>query len=902
MKVTGIALTAALLACLFPKSTSAASWTTVNPLSLGRYAHTATLLPNGKVLAVGGETALGAATSAELFNPATGTWTNAGYMATKRYLHTATLLPNGQVLVAGGSRDSGVNAGTELYDSLTGAWTNGPSLNTSRYGHTATLLQNGQVLVTGGYNGAYLATAEIYDPNTGVWTNSGALHLARRFHTATLLPDGKVLVAGGENSNLIILTSAEIYDPGTGVWTNAASMTNSRAAHTATLLSNGKVLVVGGNSSIGITGASELYNPANNTWTTTGTLNGVRDLHAATLLPDGTVLVEGGIGPVPGGTNTAEVFNPNSGTWTKTNSLTDLRYYQTATLLPDGRALVAGGFRNGTYLASTEIYDSTIGPAKGTNIVTGGLLVERYRHKTVLLPNGKALVMGGYATGTTPTTATHTDTETYDSAAGWTSTSAMPSDGVSATATLMADGRVLATGGFFLSARSYTNVEIYDYNSGTWTITNAMTAPRNSHTATLLPDGNVLVAGGFNTNNGSLSSSELFNPSNGTWTVMGPLNTGRFAHTATLLGNGTVLVAGGALSNGPSISSAETFDPVTRAWTATGPMNFKRASHTATLLNNGKLLVTGGTDGTNALSSAELYDPASHTWTLAGAMSTNRVYHTATLLPNGKVLVAGGVASANIRGTGLATTELYDPLTATWTNTGPLHTARGSHTATLLPNGKVLIAGGYDGSLGYPGEFLSSVELFDTGLGYTNKSQPRITAFTSSVSLGNSLVITGAQFRGISGGSGGNSQDSSADYPVVQLRSIESGQTVFLSTTNWSTNSFASTAVWNFPPGWALVTVFVNGIQSTSAIVNVSIPAATTTISVNAVLNNGQFQLTFTNNAGAMLGVLATTNLSLPPTNWTRLGGVVETAPGQFQFTDPSATNGDLRYYRVFAP
>jgi hypothetical protein len=164
------------------------------------------------------------------------------------------------------------------------------------------------------------------------------------------------------------------------------------------------------------------------------------------------------------------------------------------------------------------------------------------------------------------------------------------------------------------------------------------------------------------------------------------------------------------------------------------------------------------------------------------------------------------------------------------------------------------------------------------------------------------LVITGSQFRGISGGSCGNSQDSSADYPLVQLRRLDNEQTVFLLTTNWSTNFFASLPVWNFPPGYALATVFVNGIQSTSSVVNISVPVPiTTTLTSPQKLTNG-FQFAFSNSVGALFGVLATTNLALPLTNWTALGGVLEISPGQFQFTDPQATNSPNRFYRLRSP
>jgi len=137
-----------------------------------------------------------------------GTWTATGSLITARYPHTATLLPNGKVLVAGGQDYSTIFASAELYDPASGTWTATGSLNTGRHSHTATLLPNGQVLVAGGpgTNGVTTASAELYDPASGTWMATGSLNTARFQHTATLLPDGKVLVAGGSGD-----TSAELY-------------------------------------------------------------------------------------------------------------------------------------------------------------------------------------------------------------------------------------------------------------------------------------------------------------------------------------------------------------------------------------------------------------------------------------------------------------------------------------------------------------------------------------------------------------------------------------------------------------------------------------------------------------------------------------------------------------------
>jgi N-acetylneuraminic acid mutarotase len=186
------------------------------------------------------------------------------------------------------------------------------------------------------------------------------------------------------------------------------------------------------------------------------------------------------------------------------------------------------------------------------------------------------------------------------------------------------------------------------------------------------------------------------------WSPTAPLATPRYDHIATLLGNGKVLVAGG-YGNG-YLASAELYDPSTNTWSSAGSMADGRQYFTATLLANGKVLVAGGRGYgtiTGSLASAELYDPATNSWSDVGYMATARDNFTATLLSNGKVLVAGGV--------GKSSAELFDPLTNTWSLAAPMATARSSPTATLLPNGKVLVAGG-SGRNGTP---LASAELYD---------------------------------------------------------------------------------------------------------------------------------------------------------------------------------------------
>jgi hypothetical protein len=156
---------------------------------------------------------------------------------------------------------------------------------------------------------------------------------------------------------------------------------------------------------------------------------------------------------------------------------------------------------------------------------------------------------------------------------------------------------------------------------------------------------------------------------------------------------------------------------------------------------------------------------------------------------------------------------------------------------------------------------------------------------------------------GLGEASGGNaSQNSASAEPVVQLRSVETGQTLFLLTTNWSPNWFISQPVAGLPRGWTLATVFVNGIPGPSAILLLA-PASTPILITHAApLPSGALQMAFTNTPGAIFSALATTNLSIPLHQWTALGGVTEVSDGEFEFTDLQATNYARRFYRVRSP
>ncbi|OJH37298.1 Kelch repeat-containing protein [Cystobacter ferrugineus] len=310
-----------------------ALWTPTGHLLAGRYFQSATLLPSGKVLVIGGYSNTYPLASAELYDPATGSWSSARNMTQARALHSVTLLPSGKVLVIGGnsSRDGysvvGLNS-VEIYDPATNTWSLAAPMTFARYSHTATRLPNGKVLVIGGASpSSGGAIPELYDPATNSWLPLASMNSGSRFgHFAFLQSSGNVLVLGGGTP------AVERYDPSLDSWTIATGFTGSW--NYAQLLASGRVLLASGSG-------FSLYDPVLYTQTPVGNLIQTRSYLAVTRLNSGKLLVTGGNSST---SILSELFDPSTGLSAYTTSMPEGRHAHTATLLPNGKVLVTGGY------------------------------------------------------------------------------------------------------------------------------------------------------------------------------------------------------------------------------------------------------------------------------------------------------------------------------------------------------------------------------------------------------------------------------------------------------------------------------------------------------------------------------------------------------------------------------
>ncbi len=340
--------------------------------------------------------------------------------------------------------------------------------------------------------------------------------------------------------------------------------------------------------------------------------------------------------------------------------------------------------------------------------------VARVRHAAALLTggadDGKLVVTGGEASGDAGVTSLAI-TELYSSGA-WSPASPLGTPRRRTALVALPGGDAIVLGGLSDAGTALSTTE--RFRGGSWSPHGDLAAPRADHFATLLATGphagKILVLGGTAAG-GTLSTVEAYDPTDGTSTPLSPMSRARrdFAAAAVVAGpaTGRVVVAGGCADFGCATlhSTAEVFDPVTLTWTDTATsLGAPRRALAAVGLSDGRVLLLGGRSGPSLSNAADAYDPATNTFASVADMPRGRLGHTATLLPNGHVLVAGAEPGA------LEQSRDYDPVADSWTGLGAPPVPRYFATATRLPNGAVAVVGGGQGFNGFPP--VASMDLY----------------------------------------------------------------------------------------------------------------------------------------------------------------------------------------------
>ncbi len=331
-------------------------------MAVGRYSHTASNLPDGRILISGGALSTsnsGSMTNrAEIYDPVTGVFSPAAPMNVARTSHASVVLADGRVMVIGGTGQVNFSnttlSSTEIYDPVSATWSMGPALTAARSGAKAITLADGKVVVIS-VTGNNTTSTETYDPATGAFTPSGALTIARNGFEVVTLADDRLFVVGGFQLAGGFALPAEIRDPITGQWSISAPLAFGRTSLSATRLQDGRVLVAGGSGNSPQPLAAELFDPATGAFSATGSLRVARYGHTAQLLANGSVALFGGTATDNISHDVVEHYSVATGQWRIADYLTEQLRYHTTSLLPNGKVLLAGGYTGPS--ASAQLYN-----------------------------------------------------------------------------------------------------------------------------------------------------------------------------------------------------------------------------------------------------------------------------------------------------------------------------------------------------------------------------------------------------------------------------------------------------------------------------------------------------------------------------------------------------------------
>nr|WP_294814445.1 kelch repeat-containing protein [uncultured Sphingomonas sp.] len=667
---------------------------------------------------------------------------------------TASLLGDGRVLFVGGIGEAGVLDSVEVYDPGTGLVSQVATLPSKRGLHSATTI-NGVIYLVGGVTGDWEYATDILqlDPTTMTFTAIPGVALAvpRVAHGATALPDGTLMLSGGLTGDpgvsyptleallekAVATDSVAVFAPEQNAWSWEAKMQRARAGHSATLCPVVKTAADGGSPSVPPVGQIVVFLGGHDG----GAMPpGFPGSTTATIWDDAEVTDPGSWKPVPG----LYKIEPSGG-----GGDGSARYDHVATSLPGNSGfLVTGGQSpagpvkdNWLVGAFAQYAGKDAGEFAGIPVFIAAppLDTARSNQAAALLQGGKVVIAGGMSDSTVLASV-----EIFSVSAG----TSIPFDGghvlgpslasaalpqVQAYAAFLAlpGDELLVAGGLESIPDGYLNAVVaYDADVGTFVtfpgpiLTTPYTlAPVGS---IALPDGTILIIGSTTSDPFPLSPESMtgfawtFDPTTNLSTITGAPVSARIGATLSLLANGTVLVAGGMgmTDDGyATLDTAEIYDPRSRSFRPIhNKMTVPRCGHTATVLADGTVLLAGGysypavtyrplgvlATWVPALDNAETFSVAQQAFTaVATSLPAGFAFHSATLLANGDVLIAGGITDFYTECDFTSVTvfpstqaAVFSVAAQAFAVIAPLGAARAMHSATLLSSGKVLVVGG----------------------------------------------------------------------------------------------------------------------------------------------------------------------------------------------------------------
>jgi len=751
-----------------------ATWTAAAGMSRGRWGHTATLLGDGsgRVFVVGGENYNDGSGPhyrlTEMWDPASGAWSAGPPLNVRRAWHRTAVLPDGRLMAIGGISSfsvGGTESSTEIFDGA--SWQYGPSMAARRVHFPLVTLHDGRLLVTGGTTEAavlpQVATSgtERFDPATGIWSSAGSLNSPRRFHAAVQLADGRVLVAAGGDATMPLLTTEVLGASAPGDSTPPAS-THSASAPNANGWNRFDVFVglnatdepggagvasitytLSGAQSGGATASGSftsfmITNEGSTTVTyfATDAAGNSEPPHSFTVALDKTPPV---IAPVSNQTVSATsalgavvTFNLSASDSISGVSTLVASPLSSGATFPHGTtnetitAIDAAGntaTRSFQVTVNRALMSVSVTPASATIDVGSGTSFEAIGRFT---DGSSAVLPSGSGTGG----------NTFPSGGDW----QFHFDDLLNTSACSPGHPGFSSQSVFVDASGAVNAT-WGGSPGILSVTGSITTQQVALTLSCASTGTTV---------GSIAAAWAGTAFSGTWTVgastggvtirgwssRGSMPTPRSALGAATVG-GIVYAIGGTGSGGVT-GAVEAYDPASNTWAQRTPMPTARTGAGVAELN-GLIYVAGGRSaGGTPTGAVEIYDPADDTWTTAPPMTPRA--HLALVAAGGRLYAIGGDAGA---GGGGATTlvQRFDPATAQWTTMAPLANARASLVAGALNNGALLVAAGGAGT---------STELYNVSTDTWSQGPAMLSPLSGSAAAvaRNALYVFGATVSG----------------------------------------------------------------------------------------------------------------------------------------------------------